>query len=156
MALSSASGVMANAGTQGDNAGAMGGNPNSGGATAAGSGAVTANSTAGTTTNPGAGATGAQGMGNSQTAQGSTGAANSGVATGANGAPAPGTVVAQQGHVQIKTTSIPGVLVETNSDGRPFSNASGALLGASQNVHLDGGTRVELAIADASAKPGNK
>jgi hypothetical protein len=68
------------------------------------------------------------------------------------GGPAAGTVVAHQGNVDIKTTSIPGVLIAANSNGQPFANASGALLGAKQNVHLDGGTQVTLAIADANTK----
>lgn len=68
------------------------------------------------------------------------------------GAPQAGTVVARQGNVAIKTTAIPGVLIEANVNGLPFSNASGALLGARQNVHLDGGTEVVLAVADAGPK----
>ncbi|HKF45954.1 MAG TPA: hypothetical protein VKB38_01255 [Terracidiphilus sp.] len=63
-----------------------------------------------------------------------------------------GTVVAKQGNVDIKTTAIPGVLLAVAANGQPFSNASGALLGAKQNVRLDGGTRVELAVADAGGK----
>jgi hypothetical protein len=38
----------------------------------------------------------------------------------------------------------------TTASGQPFSNAAGALLGVRQNVHLDGGTQVVLAIADVS------
>lgn len=70
-----------------------------------------------------------------------------------NAAPQPGTVVATQGNVAVKTTAIPGVLIATNANGQPFSNASGALLGAKQNVDLDGGTKVTLAIADIPANP---
>lgn len=70
-----------------------------------------------------------------------------------NSAPKPGTVVATQGNVAVKTTAIPGVLIATNANGQPFSNASGALLGAKQNVDLDGGTKVTLAIADIPANP---
>lgn len=66
-----------------------------------------------------------------------------------------GTVVAKQGNVNIKTTAIPGVLLAVAANGQPFSNASGALLGAKQNVRLDGGTRVELAVADAGGKGAN-
>jgi hypothetical protein len=106
------------------------------------------------------GMNGSAGASRSQTAeaQGSMGAAQSsaGAAPGANGAPAPGTVVAQQGNVQVKTTAVPGVLVEAKADGQPFSNASGALLGAGRNVHLDGGTKVDLAIAQATEKPGQR
>jgi hypothetical protein len=68
-------------------------------------------------------------------------------------APKTGTVVARQGNVTIMTTALPGVLLATNANGQPFSNASGALLGAKQNVHLDGGTEFVLAVADAAPKP---
>jgi hypothetical protein len=72
-----------------------------------------------------------------------------------SGYPAAGTVVAHQGNIEIKTTAIPGVLLASNANGMPFANASGALLGARQNVHLDGGTKVTLAIADANKQTGN-
>jgi len=72
-----------------------------------------------------------------------------------SGYPAAGTVVAHQGNIEIKTTAIPGVLIASNASGQPFSNASGALLGARQNIHLDGGTKVTLAIADANNKVGS-
>ena len=64
-------------------------------------------------------------------------------------APAAGTVVATKGNLAIKTTSIPGVLLIGDVNGRPFSNASGALLGAKQDVHLDGGTVMVVAIMTA-------
>ena len=64
-------------------------------------------------------------------------------------APAPGTVVATKGNLAIKTTSIPGVLLIGDVNGRPFSNAAGALLGAKQDVHLDGGTVMVVAIMTA-------
>lgn len=90
-------------------------------------------------------------QGASASSPGST-AGSTGTASAPNGAPAVGTVIAHQGNVDIKTTGIPGVLIAANSNGQPFSNASGALLGAKQNVHLDGGTQVTLAIADANNK----
>lgn len=71
----------------------------------------------------------------------------------ANAAPKTGTVVARQGNVAIKTTALPGILLATNADGKPFSNASGALLGAKQNVHLDGGTEFVIAVTDKGPKP---
>lgn len=83
--------------------------------------------------------------------------------TSTQGAPAPatdtkaatgkrtGTVVEKQGNVAIKTTGVSGVLIATNADGKPFSNASGALLGSRQDVRLAGGTRVVLAVAPNSA-----
>lgn len=70
--------------------------------------------------------------------------------------PKSGTVVSRQGDVAIKTTALPGVLLATNINGQPFSNAAGALLGARQNVHLDGGTQIVLAVMDAPQKPGTR
>jgi hypothetical protein len=72
------------------------------------------------------------------------------------GGPAAGTIVAHQGNIDIKTTGIPGVLIAANSNGQPFSNASGALLGAKQNVHLDGVTQFTLAIADVNNHASNR
>ena len=71
-------------------------------------------------------------------------------AGGATSGPAPGTTVARNGNVVIKTTAVPGVLVASSTTGQPFSNASGALLSARQDVHLDGGTKVVLAMATSS------
>jgi hypothetical protein len=113
---------------------------------------------------PSSGASGGGSMGNSGAAtmpqQGSAPASNPGSTSGStsattsapNGAPQAGTVIAHQGNIDIKTTGIPGILIAANSNGQPFSNAAGALLGAKQNVHLDGGTQFTLAIADANAK----
>jgi hypothetical protein len=64
-----------------------------------------------------------------------------------SGAPAPGTTVARNGNVVVKTTAVPGVLVAASVNGQPFSNASGALLSARQDVRLDDGTKVVLAMA---------
>ena len=65
-----------------------------------------------------------------------------------NGAmPAPGTIVARNGNVAIRTTSIPGVLLANALNGMPFSNASGLLLGARRDIHLDEGTRMVVAVA---------
>ena len=73
-----------------------------------------------------------------------------------NATPETGKVVARQGNVAIKTTAVPGVLLATNANGQPFSNASGALLGAKRNVHLDGGTEVVLAVMDTPQTPGTR
>lgn len=62
-----------------------------------------------------------------------------------------GTVVAKNGSVAVRTTAIPGVLLAANADGQPFPNASGALIGARQDIHLAGGTKVVLAIVNAGA-----
>ena len=95
---------------------------------------------------------GSTGMAPAQTTQtqGSTEAMMNGN-NQSSGTPAPGTVVSKQGNVAIKTTAVPGVLIATNANGQPFSNASGALLGARQNVNLDGGTKMTLAIAEVPA-----
>jgi hypothetical protein len=84
--------------------------------------------------------------------QGSAAPSSQGGTSAPSGYPAEGTVVARQGNIEIKTTAIPGVLIAVASNGQPFSNASGALLGARQNVHLDGGTKVALAVADVNGK----
>jgi hypothetical protein len=74
----------------------------------------------------------------------------------AGGAPAPGTVVATKGNLAIRTTAIPGILLIGNVTGQPFSNAAGALLGAKQDVHLDGGTVMVVAIAAAPPTVGGR
>lgn len=68
--------------------------------------------------------------------------------------PAPGTEVARKGNIVIRTTSVPGLFVAANVDGMPFSNASGVLLCAKKDVHLDSGTKVELAVAETPAGGG--
>ena len=71
-------------------------------------------------------------------------------------APAPGTVVATKGNLAIRTTAIPGILLIGNVTGQPFSNAAGALLGAKQDVHLDGGTVMVVAITAAPPTVGGR
>jgi hypothetical protein len=66
----------------------------------------------------------------------------------APGLPPPGSVVAQKGNIVIRTTSIPGVLLVGDVNGHPFSNAAGALLGARQDVHLDDGTMMVVAVME--------
>jgi hypothetical protein len=68
-------------------------------------------------------------------------------APGGGNTPTPGSIVARSGNVAIRMTSIPGVLLANNVNGQPFSNASGMLLGARQDIKLDGGTQVVLAVA---------
>lgn len=70
--------------------------------------------------------------------------------------PAPGTVVARTGKIQICTTAIPGVLLAENEPGMQdprLARSSGILLGAQRDIHLDGGTRVVMKVADMG--PGN-
>jgi hypothetical protein len=66
-----------------------------------------------------------------------------------SGVPAPGSIVARNGNVAIRTTAIPGVLLANDINGLPFTNASGMLLGARRDIHLDGGTQIVVAIAAA-------
>jgi hypothetical protein len=77
-------------------------------------------------------------------------------AESANGnAPAPGSIVSRNGNVAIRTTAIPGVLLANDIHGLPFTNASGMLLGARRNIHLDSGTRFVLAVAMAPQGAGS-
>ena len=69
--------------------------------------------------------------------------------------PAPGSLVARNGNVAIRTTSVPGILLANDIHGLPFSNASGLLLGARRDVHLEGGTRLVLAVATAPQSNGS-
>lgn len=62
-------------------------------------------------------------------------------------APVPGSIVARNGNVAIRTTAIPGVLLANNINGQPFSNASGMLVGARRDVKLDSGTHMVVAVA---------
>ena len=112
-------------------------------------------STAGTATGSGAGMTGSHpsATSNPATTPNQANPAQNGSQPGAAGSaqsgtpPAPGTVVATKGNIAIRTTSIPGVLLIGSVTGTPFSNAAGALLGARQDVHLDNGTVMVVAIA---------
>jgi len=72
-----------------------------------------------------------------------------------NGTPAPGSIVARNGNVAIRATSIPGVLLANNIDGVPFTNASGMLLGTRRDIHLDGGTQMVVAVAAAPQAAGS-
>jgi hypothetical protein len=73
----------------------------------------------------------------------------------APGNPSPGSIVARNGNVAIRATAIPGVLLANDIHGLPFTNASGMLLGARRDVHLDGGTRFVLAVAMAPQGAGS-
>lgn len=67
--------------------------------------------------------------------------------------PAAGTVVARTGNIAIRTTSIPGVLLANNEPGQQdprMAQASGIILGAKRDVHLDGGTKVVIGVATAT------
>jgi hypothetical protein len=71
-------------------------------------------------------------------------------ATAGNGPPAAGTVVARTGNIAIATTSVPGVLLANNAPGQQdprMAQASSILLGAKQDIQLDGGTQMVLGVA---------
>jgi hypothetical protein len=75
-------------------------------------------------------------------------------ASAANGGPAPGTVVAKTGQIAISTTSIPGVLVANNAPGQRdprMADASSILLGAKQDIQLDGGTLIVVGVSPSGA-----
>ncbi|HTB98808.1 MAG TPA: hypothetical protein VK716_17495 [Terracidiphilus sp.] len=74
------------------------------------------------------------------------------------GGPAPGTVVARTGDIAIRTTSIPGVMLASNEPGQQdprMGQASGILLGAKQDIRLDGGTQVVVAVASTGSSASN-
>jgi hypothetical protein len=71
-----------------------------------------------------------------------------------SGAPAAGTIVSRNGNIAIHTTSIPGILLANNAPGQQdprMAQASGFLLGAKKDVHLDGGTKMTLNVATTGA-----
>jgi hypothetical protein len=86
--------------------------------------------------------------GTSPRAGSSTGA----VAAGSS-SPAPGTIVGTSGKIDISTTSIPGVMLANNAPGQQdprMAQTSSILLGAKQDIHLDGGTQMVIGVATAS------
>jgi hypothetical protein len=103
---------------------------------------------AGGSANPGLSAASGGSRANSAP-QGTSGA--SAAATG-NGAPAAGTVVARNGDIAIATTAVPGVLLANNAPGHQdprMAQASSILLGAKQDIQLDGGTQMVLGVSAA-------
>ena len=75
-----------------------------------------------------------------------------GAAPAGNGGPAAGTVVARTGKIAILTTSVPGVLLANNAPGQHdprMAQASSILLGARQDIQLDGGTQMVLGVSPA-------
>ncbi len=78
--------------------------------------------------------------------------AEPGATPAGNGGPAAGTVVARNGNIAIATTSFPGVLLANNAPGQQdprMAQASSILLGAKQDIQLDGGTQMVVAVAAA-------
>jgi hypothetical protein len=75
-----------------------------------------------------------------------------GAAPAASGGPAAGTVVARTGNIAIATTSVPGVLLANNAPGQQdprMAQASSILLGAKQDIQLDGGTQMVVGVSAA-------
>lgn len=67
-----------------------------------------------------------------------------------NGGPAAGTIVARAGNIAIRTTSVPGVLLANNAPGEQdprMAQVSSILLGAKQDIQLDGGTKMVLGVS---------
>ena len=121
--------------------------PAGGAASTSGPGAMSG-STAGASSNPGS--SGTNGGSTASGAQQRTGA-DSAAAAG-NGPPPAGTVVATTGNIAIATTSVPGVLLANNAPGQQdprMAQASSILLGAKQDIQLDGGTQMVLGVAAA-------
>jgi len=110
--------------------------------------AATAGSPAGGSSNPST--SGANGGRTSGAAQGTAG--NPGAVAAGNSGPVAGTVVAKSGNIAISTTSIPGVLLANNAPGQQdprMAQASSILLGAKQDIRLDGGTQMVLGVSTA-------
>jgi hypothetical protein len=103
-------------------------------------------------TNGGSGTSGgSRASGAPQSTSGDPGAAPAG-----NGGPAAGTIVAKTGNIAIRTTSIPGVLVANNAPGQQdprMAQASSILLGAKQDIQLDGGTQMVVGVSAAAGGP---
>jgi hypothetical protein len=128
-----------------------GGAASASGSSAAGGGAPNAPQ-AGGSSSPGTSRAANDGSSASGAAQGAAGAP--GPASAANSGPAPGTVVAKTGQIAISTTSIPGVLVANNAPGQQdprMANASSILLGARQDIQLDGGTLIVVGVSPSGA-----
>jgi hypothetical protein len=78
--------------------------------------------------------------------------AEPGASPAGNGEPAAGTVIARNGNIAIATTSVPGVLLANNAPGQQdprMAQASSILIGAKQDIQLDGGTQMVLGVAAA-------
>lgn len=84
----------------------------------------------------------------------STGTEQSGAMSQNGSAPAAGTVVSRNGNIAIRTTAISGLLIANNAPGQTdprMASASGILLGAKSDIHLDGGTQVVLGVSASGA-----
>jgi hypothetical protein len=118
--------------------------PPAGAASASGSGAMSGPPAGGSSNPSTSGANGGSASVAPQSTGGDPGAGN--------GSPSPGTVVARTGNIAIRTTSIPGVLLANNSPGQQdprMAQASSILLGAKQDIQLDGGTQMVVGVSAA-------
>jgi len=73
----------------------------------------------------------------------------------AAGPPAAGTVVAQNGGINITTTAVPGVLLANNAPGQQdprMTRVSSILLGARRDIRLDSGTQMVIGVAAAGGQ----
>ena len=121
--------------------------PAGGGAATSGYGAM------GTPPSAGSSSPGANGASGGSRASGSPqGTGGDAGAAAGNSAPAAGTVVARSGNIAIATTSVPGVLLANNAPGQQdprMAQASSILVGAKQDIQLDGGTQMVVGVAAA-------
>jgi len=106
-------------------------------------------------TDPGGAPSGsARGMTGSTPGSAAGNASETEAAQAGNGQSAAGTVVGKNGNIDIRTTSIPNVLLANNQPGQQdprMAKASSILLGAKQDVQLAGGTQMVLAVATLPA-----
>ena len=119
--------------------------PPAGVASASGSGAVSGPPAGGSSNASASANGGSRASGAPQATGGDSGAAST-------GAPAAGTVVARTGNIAIATTSVPGVLLANNAPGQQdprMAQASSILLGAKQDIQLDGGTQMVVGVSAA-------
>jgi hypothetical protein len=122
--------------------------PAGGAAPTSASGAMSGSPPAGSS-NPSASAANG-GTGTSSAPQGTS--SDTGAAPAGNSGPAAGTVVAKTGNIAIRTTSVPGVLLANNAPGQQdprMAQVSSILLGAKQDIQLDGGTQMVLGVSAA-------
>jgi hypothetical protein len=119
----------------------------------AGSAASTSAATSASTSGSAVSAPPTSGSSSPSASGSSTASGDPGTAPAGNTGPAPGTIVARTGNIAIRTTSIPGVVVANNAPGQQdprMGQSSGILIGAKQDIELDGGTQMVVGVSDAS------
>jgi hypothetical protein len=126
--------------------------PPAGTASASGSGAMSGPPAGGSSNPSTSGATNTTAANGGSRASGAPQATGGDPAAAAGNSPAAGTVVARTGNIAIRTTSIPGVLLANNAPGQQdprMAQASSILLGAKQDIQLDGGTQMVVGVSAA-------